>query len=66
MKSKDLMFKNIDELEKELINLMREKFSINIQKTSNATKKSHLFKNVRRNIARIKTIICLKNKEVIK
>lgn len=66
MKSKDLLFKNIDELEKELTNLMREKFSINIQKTSNTTKKSHLFKNVRRNIARIKTIICVKNKEVIK
>lgn len=66
MKSKNLLLKNIDELEKELTNLMREKFSINIQKTSNTTKKSHLFKNVRRNIARIKTIICVKNKEVIK
>jgi large subunit ribosomal protein L29 len=46
-----------EDLDKELINLRREQFNIRMQLGSGNTPKIHLFKTVRKNIARLKTVI---------
>ena len=46
-----------EDLNKELINLRREQFSLRMQMGSGNTPKIHLFSNVRRNIARLKTVL---------
>lgn len=61
MKALDLRSKNKDELNNELLALLKEQFNLRIQKGSGQTLKAHLFKKVRREIARIKTV--LKEKE---
>jgi len=48
----------------ELLSLLKEQFNLRIQMSSGKLKKPHLLKLVRRNIARIKTII--KEKEIVK
>lgn len=45
------------ELDTELLNLVREKFNLKIQMASGQLKQTHSLKQVRRNIARIKTIM---------
>lgn len=50
--------KSVDELKDELRELLREQFNLRMQKSApGAQAKSNLFKNVRRNIARIKTLL---------
>lgn len=67
MKNKKFFLKNINELNEKLTNLISEKFSIHIQNSYKKTQKTHLFKILRRDIARIKTILLIKKKrEVIK
>lgn len=67
MKNNKLFLKNDKELNKKLNNLIKEKFSIYIQNSYKKTQKTHLFKILRRDIARIKTILLIKKKrEVIK
>ena len=46
-----------EDLSKELVNLRREQFSLRMQMGSGNTPKIHLFTNVRRNIARLKTVL---------
>lgn len=53
------------ELQDELLNLFRELFNLRMQKGSqdlNVAPKAHLFKKVRRDIARIKTILSERKK----
>lgn len=57
MNAQELREKNISELETELEKSMREQLKLNIHKASGELSKSHLVKDVRRNIARIKTIL---------
>ena len=57
MKVEELRNKNIDELTKELLALLREQFNLRVQKGMGQSPKTHLFKKVRLNIARIKTIL---------
>ncbi len=45
------------DLDKELVNLRREQFSLRMQMGSGNTPKIHLFSRVRRNIARLKTVL---------
>lgn len=66
MTTKEIFLKSIEELNIELVSLLREKFSMNVSNSSNKIQKTHLFKQVRRNIARVKTILCIKMKEVAK
>lgn len=61
MKASELRSKSKDELNTELGALFKEQFNLRIQKGSGQTPKTHLFKKVRREIARIKTV--LKEKE---
>ena len=50
-----------EELKKELIGLLQEQFNLRMQKGMGDAPKPHLYKNVRREIARVKTAI--NNKE---
>ena len=45
------------ELKEELLNLRKEQFNLRMQQGAGQMSKPHLFKAVRRNIARIKTIL---------
>jgi len=57
----DLRSKSVDELNKELSALFREQFNLRMQLGSGQDVKPHNHKRVRREIARIKTIINQKN-----
>lgn len=57
MKAIELRNKNVEELKSELLALLKEQFNLRIQKGAGQSPKSNLFKKVRRDIARIKTIL---------
>lgn len=57
MKASELREKNIGELEKELIERRREQFNLRMQKASSQLSRNHQLGRVRRDIARIKTVI---------
>jgi len=53
----ELTAKSVEELTEELSSLFREQFNLRMQRGSGQDVKPHNFKRVRRQIARIKTII---------
>ena len=53
----ELTGKSVQELNEELSGLFREQFNLRMQKGSGQDVKPHNYKRVRREIARIKTII---------
>ena len=57
MKAADLRQKSTDELNKELIELTREKFNMRMQRATGQLANSHKMKEVRRDIARVKTLL---------
>ncbi len=57
MKASELRGKSVEELRKELLALLREQFNLRMQLGSGQAPKPHLFKLVRRNIARVETVI---------
>jgi len=57
MSTKTFKEMTVDELKKELIDLLKEQFNLRMQKGMGEVPKPHLYKNVRRDIARVKTII---------
>ena len=58
MEISELKTKTVNELNSELHELLREQFNLRMQKvTQGLEAKSSQFKNVRRNIARVKTIL---------
>lgn len=57
MKASELKEKSMDDLNKELLNLLREQFNLRMQKGTGQLAKPHLMKAVRRNIARVKTVL---------
>ncbi len=65
MKASELKDKTIEELQKLKQELLTEQFNLRMQRGSNAgaLTKNHLFKQVRRNIARVETLITQKTKE---
>lgn len=60
---KQLLDKSADELKKELLELRKEQFNLRMQKSMGETPRSHLFANVRRNIARAETILRQKERQ---
>lgn len=64
MNSKELRNKSVDELKGELLALLKEQFNLRIQKGVGQSLKSHLLRNVRRGIARVKTILNEKGSKV--
>ncbi|MDF7666729.1 50S ribosomal protein L29 [Orbaceae bacterium ESL0727] len=57
MKAKELREKNVEELNAELLNLLREQFNLRMQLTGGQLTQTHMLKQVRRNIARVKTLL---------
>ena len=60
MSATELKAKSIDELNEELIKLLKEQFNLRMRKTTGQLNQTHLLKNVRREIARVKTILTQK------
>ena len=65
MKPEDLRMKTVDELESELETLTKETFNLRFQKASGQLENTSRVRGVRRDIARIKTILELKGVDVI-
>ncbi|NQD38418.1 50S ribosomal protein L29 [Permianibacter sp. IMCC34836] len=57
MKANEFVNKSEAELNTELTALQREQFNLRMQATTGQLKQSHLLKVVRRNIARVKTVL---------
>ncbi len=57
MNANELRQKSVEELNAELMNLLKEQFNLRMQKGTDQGVRPHQFKEVRRNIARIKTIL---------
>jgi large subunit ribosomal protein L29 len=57
MKIKELRDKTVAELQQELLGLLREQFNLRMQRGSEQLARTHLLRDVRRNIARIKTLL---------
>ncbi len=57
MKARELKTKSVEELKSELIALLKEQFNLRIQKGIGQAPLSHLFRSVRKQIARVKTIL---------
>ena len=60
MKAADLREKSTEDLNKELLGLLREQFNLRMQKTSGQLGRSHLLGQVRKDIARVKTVLSQK------
>ena len=63
MNASELRQKTRDELQQELLALLREQFNLRMQKATGQTSKSHLFRQARRNIARVKMVLGEKAKQ---
>ncbi|OGT46715.1 MAG: 50S ribosomal protein L29 [Gammaproteobacteria bacterium RIFCSPHIGHO2_12_FULL_41_20] len=64
MKVSELRDKSVSELNSELLSLLKEQFNLRLQKGLGQPPKVGLFKKVRRNIARVKTILKMKGSSV--
>ena len=53
----ELKEKSVEELNTALLELLREQFNLRMQNSTGQLAQTHLIKNVRRDIARIKTIL---------
>ena len=62
MKASDLREKGLDELSQEKLALLREQFNLRMQRATGQFDKPHLFKMVRRNLARVEMVIDEKSK----
>ncbi len=60
LKAKDLREKDEAGLKEEILNIRKEQFNLRMQQGAGEMSKPHLFKNTRRDIARIKTILAEK------
>ena len=57
MKAGELRKKSDQDLQKELLELRKEQFSLRVQAATGQASKSHQFRRVRQSIARIKTVL---------
>ena len=60
MKAVDLREKSVADLKEELLVLRREQFNLNMAKATGQLAQIHLLGQIRRDIARIKTVITQK------
>lgn len=63
MNAQDLKAKNEKELREQLSGLLREQFSLRMQKGTGQLTKPHELRRVRRDIARVNTVLNEKSKE---
>ncbi len=64
MIASELKEKSVEELQAELVELRKEQFNLRMQRATAQTEQTHTLKNVRRDIARVKTVLNQKNKTV--
>lgn len=57
MKAAQLREKTVEELNEELLTLLRDQFNFRMQQATGQLSQSHLLKQVKRDIARIKTVL---------
>jgi large subunit ribosomal protein L29 len=57
MKASELKDKSVEDLKKELSGLLREQFNLRMQKGTGQLSQPHRVSQVRRDIARVKTIL---------
>lgn len=57
MKAQDLRTKSVEELNNELVNLLGEQFKLRMQTATGQLQQTHQAEQVRRDIARVKTIL---------
>lgn len=57
MRASELRSKSVDELQKELKNLLEEQFKLRMQNATGQLVRPHRFKQLRKEIARFNTII---------
>jgi large subunit ribosomal protein L29 len=57
MKAADLRSKSVDELNEELVALRREQFNLRMQHATGELTKNHEHGRVRKDIARVKTVL---------
>lgn len=57
MKASELRNKTVDELRDELKSLLRAQFSLRMQLATQQTNKTHELRRVRRDIARVRTVL---------
>lgn len=57
MKASELKDKSVEELQQEIDNLAKEQFNYRMQKSTGQLGQTHLLKQLRRDIARIKTVL---------
>ena len=60
MKASVLLEKSVTELKEELLKVRREQFNLNMARATGQLAQTHLLGQVRRDIARIKTVIAQK------
>lgn len=62
-KAKELRTKNLSELQKELLELLRAQFGLRMQHATQQLGNTNQLKNIQRDIARTKTILAQKAKQ---
>jgi large subunit ribosomal protein L29 len=60
MKASELKDKGADELKSTLVTLLKEQFNLRMQASTNQLAQTHELRNVRRSIARVKTVLTQK------
>lgn len=63
MKVRELRDKSSEELQQELLAMLRAQFGLRMQHATQQLGNTNQLRNVRRDIARIKTILCQKVKQ---
>ncbi len=64
MNASELREKSVEELQTELLELRKEQFNLRMQRATGQSEQSHTLNNVRRDIARVKTVINQKSEGV--
>lgn len=57
MKASELNEKSVEQLNEELLGLLREQFNLRMQAATGQLNQTHMLKQVRRDVARVKTVI---------
>ena len=57
MKANELKEKSVEEINAELLNLLRKQFELRMQLNTGQLAQAHLIKQLRRDIARVKTVL---------
>jgi large subunit ribosomal protein L29 len=57
MKANELRGKSAQELNEQMLGLLRDQFNLRMQKATGQLGQSHLLKQVKRDIARVKTVL---------